>query len=125
MTEKSYRNGFSRFFTLVHHYVKLIEGRIDRIKSVTRYLAVDGYFMKAAFIEPLVKQGLHLITKTRSDANLMYVFRGKQKTGRGRKRLYDGKINISQIDKGRIACCYSDDDKKVYAAPVYCVFVQM
>lgn len=109
--------------TLVHHYVKLIEDRIDKIKSVTRYLAVDGYFMKAAFIQPLVSRGLHLITKTRSDANLMYVFKGRQKTGRGRKKRYDGKINIQQIDKRRIPCCYSDDNKKVYAAPVYCVLL--
>lgn len=110
--------------TLVHHYVKLMEDRIDKIKSVTRYLAVDGYFMKKEFIQPLVKQGVHLITKTRSDANLMYVFRGKQKTGRGRKKRYDGKINVKQIDKRRIPCCCSDDDKKVYAAPVYCVLLK-
>jgi hypothetical protein len=110
--------------TLVHHYVQLIEERIDKIKSVTGYLAVDGYFMKAAFIQPLVKQGLHIITKTRSDANLMYVFRGKQKPGRGRKKLYDGKINIGQIDKRRISCCYNDGDKKVYAAPVYCILLK-
>lgn len=110
--------------TLVHHYVRLINERIDKIKSLTRYLAVDGYFMKTAFIQPLVSQGLHIITKMRSDANLMYVFKGKQKTGKGRRRLYDGKISIRQIDKRRIPCCYSDENKKVYAASVYCVLLK-
>ncbi len=81
--------------TLVNHYAAVIEKRISKILSVTTYLAVDGYFMKKDFINPLLKQGLHIITKARSDANLMYVFKGKQKTGRGRKKQHGGKINTA------------------------------
>lgn len=110
--------------TLVNHYAEIIEKHIDAIKSVTRYLAVDGYFMKKEFINPLLKQGLHIITKTRSDANLMYVFNGKQKGGRGRRKLYDGKIDTRKIDKRRLPCCYSDEHLKVYAGAVYCVLLK-
>ena len=110
--------------TLVHHYVDIIEKHIHQIKAVTRYVAVDGYFMKKEFINPLFKQGLHIITKARCDANLMYLFRGKQKGGRGRRKLYDGKINITKIDKRRLPCCYSDDKMKVYAGAVYCVMLK-
>ena len=111
--------------TLVNHYVDVIEKYIESIKSVTRYLAVDGYFMKKEFINPLLKQGLHIITKARSDANLMYLFKGKQKSGRGRRKLYDGKIDIRKIDKRRLPCCYSDDHVRVYAGAVYCVLFIM
>ncbi len=110
--------------TLVNHYVELIEKHINAIKSVTRYLAVDGYFMKKEFIIPLHKQGLHIITKARSDANLMYVFKGNQKGGRGRRKLYDGKINIHKIDKRRLPCCHSDEHVKVYSGVVYCVLLK-
>lgn len=110
--------------TLVHHYVAIIKKRMDEIKSLTKYLAVDGYFMKKEFIQPLVKQGLHIITKARSDANLMYMYKGKQKGGKGRPKLYDGKINIKQIDKRRLPCIYSTEQMKVYAAPVYCVLLR-
>lgn len=109
---------------LVNHYVDVIEKYIESIKSVTRYLAVDGYFMKKEFINPLLKQGLHIITKARSDANLMYLFKGKQKSGRGRRKLYDGKIDIRKIDKRRLPCCYSDDHVQVYAGAVYCVLLK-
>lgn len=51
----------------------------------------------------------------------MYLYKGKQKAGKGRPRLYDGKVNPSAIDKRRIKCCYQDKDKQVYAATVYCV----
>jgi hypothetical protein len=110
--------------TLVNHYVAVIEKHISDILSVTSYLAVDGYFMKKEFIVPLLGQGLHIITKARSDANLMYVFKGKQKVGRGRKKLYEGKINTANIDKRRLACCYCDEDMKVYAGVVYCVLLK-
>ena len=110
--------------TLVNHYVEIIDKHVEAIKSVTRYLAVDGYFMKKEFINPLRQQGLHIITKTRSDANLMYLFKGKQKTGRGRKKLYDGKIDVRKIDKRRLSCCYSDEHTKVYTGAVYCVLLK-
>lgn len=110
--------------TLVNHYVEIIEKHISDIVSVTSYLAVDGYFMKTAFILPLLKKGLHIITKARSDANLMYVFNGKQKQGRGRKRLYDGKINTASIDKRRLRCCYRDNQMKVYTGVVYCMLLK-
>ncbi len=104
----------------MNHYVEVIEKHINDILSVTCYLAVDGYFMKKEFITPLLEQGLHIITKARSDSNLMYVFKGAQKSGRGRKKLYDGKIDTTSIDKRRLACRYSDEQMKVYAGVVYC-----
>jgi hypothetical protein len=110
--------------SLVTHYVGLIEKHLDDIKSVTKYLAVDGYFMKSGFINPLLKQGLHVLTKARSDANLMYIFKGEQKKGRGRRKVYDGKINTMDLDKRRISCCYKDDTMKVYAGLVYCVLLK-
>ena len=107
--------------TLIHHYVSIIEDHIGDIKSMTRYLAVDGYFMKKDFIKPLLKQGLHIITKGRHDANLKYLYKGRQKGGKGRPKLYDGKVNIAAIDKRKIKCCHRDEDKEVYAGIVYCV----
>jgi hypothetical protein len=111
--------------TLVYHYVSIIEKYIKNIKAITRYLAVDGYFMKKDFIKPLSKQGLHIITKARRDANLMYLYKGKQKKGKGRPKLYDGKVNTRSIDKRRIKCCYRDKDKEVYAAILYCVQLKL
>jgi hypothetical protein len=110
--------------TLVTHYVSVIKKHLSAIKAITRYLAVDGYFMKKEFIAPLQKEGLHIITKTRSDANLMYMFNGKQKSGRGRNKKYDGKINTAKIDKRRLSCCYADEDMKVYGGEVYCVLLK-
>jgi hypothetical protein len=40
---------------------------------MVKYLAADGYFMKHDFIVPLLREGLHVITKMRPDANLTHI----------------------------------------------------
>jgi hypothetical protein len=107
--------------TLTDHYRSIIVEKITEILAITKYLAVDGYFMKKDFILPLVARGLHIITKARSDANLNYIFKGKPSSGRGRKKLYDGKIDITKIDKRKIPKQYEDDNVTVYGAVVYCI----
>lgn len=106
---------------LMDHYVGIIRHNIDRIKSFTDYLAVDGYFMKKTFIEPMLGMGLEVITRMRPDANLQYLFKGPQKTGRGRKRRYAGKIDMHHIDKRRWKCCYEDDHVLGFELIVWCV----
>jgi hypothetical protein len=103
--------------TLIDHYVSVIQKQLRDIKSLTRYLAVDGYFMKKEFIQPLVKEGLQVITKMRWDAN----YKGAQRHTRGRPKRYDGKVNTKAVDKRRIKCCYQDKHMKVYAGVVYAV----
>jgi hypothetical protein len=107
--------------TLVSHYVSIIENYIRKLKNLSRYLVVDGYFMKRDFITPVLKKGLHLITKARKDANLKYLFKGVQNKGKGRPKLYDGKVDTGAIDKRRIRCCYRDGEVCIYAAVLYAV----
>lgn len=111
--------------TLIDHYVSVIKKYLKEIKVLTRYLAVDGYFMKKDFIQPLVKEGLHIITKMRQDANLRYLYTGVQKPGKGRPKAYDGKVDTKAIDKQRISCCYQDKQVKVYSALLYAVQLKL
>ncbi len=110
--------------TLVHHYVSIIKKHVEDIKSITRYLAVDGYFMKKEFIKPLLKEGLHIITKGRRDANLRYLYNGPKRGGKGRPKTYDGKVNTRAIDKERIKSFYKDNDMQIYAAVLYSILLK-
>lgn len=107
--------------TLIDHYVRLVQKHLKQILSLTHYLAVDGYFMKRDFIEPLVKKGLHIITKMRRDANLRYLYQGPKKKGKGRPKLYAGKVEVKALDKHKIPCLYRDKEVAVYAAVLYAV----
>jgi len=106
---------------LVSHYVGIITKQMPVLKPMVKCLAADGYFMKHDFIIPLLREGLHVITKMRPDANLRYPYNGTRKIGRGRPKAYDGKVDCNNIDKGRIKKFDEDEDAVYYSGIVYCM----
>ena len=106
---------------LMDHYVEIIMNRLKMLLSFTKYLAADGYFMKSSFINPLLKEGMHIITKMRQDANLSYLYSGAQQKGKGRKKLYAGKVHVKNIDKRKWRQCYQDESIDAYELIVWCV----
>jgi hypothetical protein len=106
-------------WTMINHYVDVIKSQMEQLKDMVQYLAVDGYFMKKDFIQPLITSGLHIITKMRPDANLQYLYTGPKKPGRGRPKLYDSKVNCSNPDKRRIREFAVDNDAIYYSGIVY------
>ena len=106
---------------LVSHYVSIIKKQMPALKTMVKYLTADGYFMKHDFIVPLPGQGLHVITKMRSDANLRYTYTGPVKIGRGRPNAYDGKVDCNNIDKRRIKKYEEDEDVVYYSGIMYCM----
>jgi hypothetical protein len=62
------RNGKS----LVTLYTERIMSRVQSLLTLSRYMVVDGYFMKKEFILPLLGAGMQVITKMRPDANVHY-----------------------------------------------------
>src|SRR5215210_904725 len=106
---------------LMEHYVYIVKKNKNSILSYTRYLAADGYFMKSSFIQPLLQLKLHVISRMRPDANLSYLYNGPQKTGRGRKKLYLGKVDVKKIDKRKWKSCYEDEHLQGFELQVWCV----
>ena len=81
---------------------------------------MDGYFAKHDFIETITgKTDLHVVSKLRNDANLMYLYHGEHKEQWGRPQKYDSKVDIKKIDKRRIKIAYQDEHAKVYSAIVW------
>lgn len=108
--------------SLVNHYASLVIQRKDVLLSFSAYLAVDGYFAKKEFIQPIKEQtGIHIISKMRQDANLYYIYNGQPTGKQGRPKTLDGKIKMKQPDKRRIKLCYQDDKIKIHEAIVYSI----
>jgi DDE family transposase len=103
--------------TLVDYYAQLLVDAAPRVSAISKYLAVDGYFAKAGFVNPVCgKTGLEIICKLRKDADLKYLYNGPRKKGKGRPQKYEGKINTNKIDKRRFKLVHEDDGTKVYQA---------
>jgi hypothetical protein len=102
-------------------YVSIIKDAAAKLLTISRYVVVDGYFMKSTFIEPLQNEGFKVITKMRSDGNLKEVYKGLQSKGRGRPKLYGAKIDLKGIDKRKWKKCYQTEEMTGYERIVYCV----
>jgi len=111
--------------SLIGHYRDFILSKVCALKEISIHLVADGYFMKKQFILPLVKQGMTVITKMRWDANLRYIYNGKQKSGRGRKRKHADKVNWKKLKMDRWAKIFSNKKEACYTAVLYCVMLKM
>lgn len=108
--------------SLVDHYAQVIVDRSEELEKISKTLVVDGYFAKSKFVDAITEDtNMELICRLRDDANLNYLYVGKQNTGRGRKRKYDGKINVRKIDKRKIRKEYGDKSVVIYSSIVYSV----
>lgn len=106
--------------TLVDFYSNSIIERAHLLTGLSPYLVVDGYFAKQTFVCTITKNtSLHIVSKLRSDANLMYLDNQVKSKTVGRPKQYDGKVDVASIDKRRIRFVGEDDNAKVWCGIVY------
>ncbi|MCP3851280.1 MAG: transposase, partial [Gammaproteobacteria bacterium] len=111
--------------TLIDHYAAVIIERKHTLIELSSYLAVDGYFAKLNFINPVINQtNLHVVCKLRQDANLRYLYEGEKSNGKGRPKEYDGKIDVKHIDAKKMSLAGIDGDTHVYTAIVNSVMLK-
>jgi hypothetical protein len=66
--------------------------------SVT-HLACDGAFSKHKFVSRVTHAGLHMVGKLRKDSDLRYLFTGPHPKRRGRKKQFDGKVDLVTLSR--------------------------
>jgi hypothetical protein len=64
-----------------------------------RYVVADGAYSKQKVVAGVRALELHQIGKLRADANLRYLYQGPKRPGPGRQKLYDGKVNWSDLSR--------------------------
>ena len=102
----------------VDFYVRQVVAKKDELKELADYFVYDGAAATRKFVDGIVGQTeLHMVSKTRKDANLRYLHAGEY-NGNGRPKKYDGKMNCKKIDESRFELCHVDDDAFVYTAEV-------
>ncbi|NJO02701.1 MAG: transposase [Bacteroidia bacterium] len=112
-------------FSYMDHCVCLVVWNQRNLKRLSDYLVVDAYFTKKEFIHPVVeKTGLGVIGRLRNDADLRYLYEGVQKSGKGRPKQYDGKVNWQSPQMQRFRLVYKGEDLSIYEAKLYCIFLR-
>ena len=101
-------------------YGKLVIEHSKEWLKFSKYLLADAYFSKKPFVDQTIQAGMHLISRLRDDADLKYIYKGAKKTGKGKPKLYDGKIDKQSPDPKHFILEEENPDYKVFSAVVYC-----
>ena len=83
--------------SLADWYALTIINRKEELQKVSKIVVTDAFFSKITFIQPLIKEGFHVISKLRDDANLRYKFSGEY-AGKGRPPHLAGKVNLDNLN---------------------------
>ncbi|MEM9009575.1 MAG: transposase [Cyanobacteria bacterium P01_F01_bin.86] len=96
---------------LLSFYARTLTSRREQLQQISSLLLVDAYFAKQTFVDAMLEAGFTVITRLRKDARLRYLYSAGQRSGRGRPRKYDGRIDPYELREDQVRqCAQADDD---------------
>ena len=91
----------NRNANLIDWYLLVLNSMKDKLQKESPYVVADAYFAKYKFASGLREQGFHLVSRFRDDAVLFYPTVEKPTGKKGRPKMYDGKIDLDNLDMSR------------------------
>lgn len=104
---------------LLAHYAATLVDRKEQLLAISKYVVADAYFSKNRFVSELCENGFEVVSRLRDDAHLQYKFKGKQKSGRGRPREYEGKVDYANLNTEHFTTIEQDDQYRLCQGIVY------
>ena len=74
---------------------------MEKLQKISRLIVADAFFSKETFVNPLLKEGLQVISRLRNDAVLFYPTLQKPNGKRGHPKWYDGTVDFAKLDLSR------------------------
>lgn len=105
--------------TLPDWYAAVIKQSISKILSLTSYVVADAFFSKKGFVDQLSEMELHLVSKLRDDADLLYLNKQGPTGKRGRTAKYGGKLNPRELDPEHFQIVENNQGIKAASSIVY------
>lgn len=96
--------------TLLCFYGRQIVERSEALQSISERLVADAYFARKPFVDKIVQAGFHFTTRLQKNSRLRYLYIGPRKSGRGRPRTYDGRIDVKAPREDHFCPCAQAED---------------
>lgn len=77
--------------------------------------------MKSEIIKPLLKMGIHVMTRMQQEGNYKYVYKELHNVGKGKNQFYVGKVNVKNIGKRGWKVCFQEEEDCSFELAVWCV----
>ena len=102
-------------------YVKVLTDYKEKLQRATHNLVADAAFSNAPFVDKIIAQGYHLVSRLRNDAILHYEFTGERTGKRGRPRTIGDRIDYDNLDNSKLNSINMDPtDGEAYTLIAYC-----
>ena len=98
-------------------YAHSIISRKQELQKLSKIVVADAFFSKITFVQPLMNEGFHVISKLRDDANLRYKFTGEY-SGSGRPTQFAGKIDLNNLNMDIFTQIQINDNTQAFYAIV-------
>jgi hypothetical protein len=105
--------------TLVDWYASIITSRKESLRAISDIVVADAWFSKKKFVDRIISAEMSIISRLRDDADLLYLFKGKQSGNKGRPKKYAGKIIHNSIDKEYFCLVEQNEKATIYCAEVH------
>lgn len=109
-TQKEEIQGNTPNNSLLEYYANHLVKNAESLQKVSNYLAVDAFFARSTFINPMIAAGYVVFTRLRKDAFMRYLYHGPKRKGRGRPKQYDGRINPLKLKASQFTPCAKAED---------------
>ena len=107
--------------TLYQWYAKVLKEYKLQLQRVSRYIVADAAFSKRTFVDMIIPEGFHLVSRLRNDAILNYLWDGERTGKRGRPKTKGDKIDFDNLDKSKMERLAIDPaDGEAYALKAHC-----
>ncbi len=84
--------------SLIEQYLKAIHSNKTEFLKTSDLFVADAFFSVYPFVEGLATMGFNIVSRLRDKACLRYLYQGEKTGKRGRPILYDGKIDLDNLD---------------------------
>jgi hypothetical protein len=111
--QQTYDQGQNPLLSRIDYGLIQLDQTRQYLPKRVKYLAVDAAYAKEKFITGAIHYGLQVISKLRKDPDLRYLYDGPQKAS-GRTRIYDGKVDVSDVSRLTWVKELEGDDKGIH-----------
>jgi putative transposase len=111
--------GDSRIVQYAKHSLEVITALPPCLRQQLKCVVADALYAKAAFVNTLRAEGIHVVSKFRVDANLKYLYLGERTNKPGRPKRFDGKVDFKDFSRWQVV--QSDKTSITYTAILYSV----
>jgi hypothetical protein len=100
--------------TLLDYYANLLGKQSKDLQKISKTACFDAFFSKEPFVSKICAAGFTMVSRLQNNIYLRYRYTGEQRKGRGRHKVYDGKIDLKNLSMEHFKVIKKDENEIIY-----------